>query len=167
MIICVPSPAFPHATTRRGMLLQSHIPAFPPWCPTAAQGSTKAVKPAWSKVRRTGQVLKPCCHNRAASSIWPSASHLQELNKHFWIAMQITGSLSHLCSPLLNSVFSTSPSPSKLSLFFSTVLIPSPSFYHKYHLTHCFPPSLICLCPSFLFFPSSDLPNFTSWKSLS
>lgn len=50
--------------------------------------------------------------------------------------------------------------------FFPPVLIPSPSSYHlKYHWTHCFCPSLVC--PSFLFLPSSNLPNFMPWKSLS
>lgn len=43
----------------------------------------------------------------------------------------------------------------QLSLVYSPVSTLSPSFYYcKYHLTHCFPPSLICLYPSFLFSPS-------------
>lgn len=146
-----------------------------------AQQQPRAAPRLWnllqSKVSHTGQVFKPCCHNRAASSIWPSASHLQELNKHFWIAVQITGSPCHLCSLLLNSIISISPSPSKLSLFSSAVLIPCPSFCHlRYHLTHYFPPSLTCLCPSFSFSllpisptlcPGNPSPRYGIWCSLS
>lgn len=91
--------------------------------------------------------------------------------------MQITGSPCHLCSLLLNSIISISPSPSKLSLFSSAVLIPCPSFCHlRYHLTHYFPPSLTCLCPSFSFSllpisptlcPGNPSPRYGIWCSLS
>lgn len=109
-----------------------------------------------SKISHTGHVLKPRSDSPAASSSRPSASHLQELHKCFWIAMQIAGSPSHLCCPLLNYVLSTSPLPSKLSLFFSPSLNTFPFFL----------PSQVSLNPLLLSFLSlSFISLFTFFQS--